>query len=779
MLIQRIYLRNFRVYEDELNLELPPGLVGIYGPNGSGKSTLLEAILFTLWGKARTTKEQIRSSGVGGDCVTEVEFEHEGHLYLVRRTLKGINSQVSVEAHCDGALMSTGTRDAERFVQSVLGMDDGAFRASVFTEQKQLAAFSNQTPAERRRLVLQLLGITPLDGARDAARKDARELTAAHDRMRGLLADLAVLETEAADAGARAEAAARLAADEAGAATAAKDRADQAADHLHRIDIRRQEHETLVIEGRAARQEMDRAEESVTGRTAELREVDELASRLAELDVAAAGLEGDEQLLEVVLPALAAAEAAERAGPGAGGTRPPAPDEASARAATEHMEALRRALSAATALKQSADAESERAGVAATRSRAITGEGECPTCGQPLGDSFKTVQAHRAAELAQAQARVAELAEQVKRLTAEAKGAEKAATAATRAEAEARTALAEWDGADRRRAEAESALRAAWERAEVAGGRNRLFVGVPHRLPRHGELQSAVETLRSDVRRQRDAAGQALRIRARMEARPGIERALAEAAERLAAASSRVEVLREKVRALDFSREALDAAAAAKEAAASTAASAAARAQEAALTAAADREKAAAATGRLAAGRAQHEQIADLERDARHRARAADLLSDFRNTVVASVGPRLAIQAAELFSELTDREYDRIDVDPETYQLQISDGGQLYGLDRFSGSEIDLANLALRVAISEHIHFQSGGSVGLLVLDEVFGPLDEDRKARMLLALERLRGRFRQVLVVTHDAEVKEQLPNAIEVIKRPGRRATARVLDA
>jgi DNA repair exonuclease SbcCD ATPase subunit len=100
-------------------------------------------------------------------------------------------------------------------------------------------------------------------------------------------------------------------------------------------------------------------------------------------------------------------------------------------------------------------------------------------------------------------------------------------------------------------------------------------------------------------------------------------------------------------------------------------------------------------------------------------------------------------------------------------------------MDRFSGSEIDLANLALRVAISEHVRFQSGGSVGLLVLDEVFGPLDADRKTRMLLALERLRGRFRQILVVTHDPDIKEQLPNAIEVVKKPGRRATAKLLDA
>ncbi|MEA3055256.1 MAG: repair protein SbcC/Rad50, partial [Actinomycetota bacterium] len=130
-----------------------------------------------------------------------------------------------------------------------------------------------------------------------------------------------------------------------------------------------------------------------------------------------------------------------------------------------------------------------------------------------------------------------------------------------------------------------------------------------------------------------------------------------------------------------------------------------------------------------------------------------------------------------LFGELTDHEYDALDVDPETYEIKITDAGIEHGLARYSGSETDLANLALRIAISEHVRFQSGGAVGLLVLDEVFGPLDPDRKDRMLLALERLRSRFRQVLVITHDETIKEQLPGAIEVIKLPGRRATARVL--
>ena len=209
----------------------------------------------------------------------------------------------------------------------------------------------------------------------------------------------------------------------------------------------------------------------------------------------------------------------------------------------------------------------------------------------------------------------------------------------------------------------------------------------------------------------------------------------------------------------------------------STAACACARACAACSWAPWARAQAQAAVERLADARAQHERIAEVGEEARHLGRTADLMGTFRNTVVGAVGPRLSAQAGELFAELTDHEYDDLQVDPETYEIRIVDRGVDYGMDRFSGSETDLANLALRVAISEHVRFQSGGAVGLLVLDEVFGSLDPDRKARMLMALERLRGRFRQVLVVTHDADMKEELPNAIEVVETAPRRATARVV--
>jgi DNA repair exonuclease SbcCD ATPase subunit len=72
------------------------------------------------------------------------------------------------------------------------------------------------------------------------------------------------------------------------------------------------------------------------------------------------------------------------------------------------------------------------------------------------------------------------------------------------------------------------------------------------------------------------------------------------------------------------------------------------------------------------------------------------------------------------------------------------------------------------------VTLQSGGAVGLMVLDEVFGPLDASRRGRLLQALNGLQTRFRQVLVVTHEDDIKAQLPSSIEVRPLSERRATA-----
>jgi exonuclease SbcC len=772
VLLTRLYMRNFRVYEDELDLALPPGLVGIFGPNGSGKSTLLEAILFTLWGRARTPKEQIRSAGVGGDCITEIEFEHEGHLYVVRRTLSGINATVRAEAHCDGLIMSEGVRDTGRYLHSVLGMDDAAFRASVFAEQKQLAAFSSQTPAERRRLVLQLLGITPLDGARDAARKDARTAADQHRHLRDVLPDVELLVVAADDASAAAGAAASTAGDDERAAQAARQRAVEATEAFARLDRTRQEYDSLVIEGRAARAELDRAGAEVAELTAELEDLERAGTQLVAAEQASSDLATDEEQAAELTSVLAALDAFTAVVVPA---EPPEPDEGAQQARVAAAAEARETLAAIDGRLQATAAELERARDQAARSATLSGEGTCPVCGQALGDAFASVQEHRAAEVDDAQRRLGALDAERATIERSARDTAEAAVAGERALRLARTDREQWSSAARRQQEAATVLATVLERARsVARAHAALLAGD---LPGRPGLETARRAVATRVETGRAAAREADRLRGRLERRPALADRLARAVERRDGATAVVETLRDKVRGLGFDREALAAAEAAHHEAQTRAATAEQVARAAMVIAVEARTRAEAATERLAEGRAQHGRLADLEGDVRHLSRVADLLAEFRNTVVASVGPRLALQAAELFGELTDHEYDELQVDPETYELQISDAGRSYGLDRFSGSEVDLANLALRVAISEHIRFQSGGSVGLLVLDEVFGPLDQDRKDRMLMALERLKGRFRQVLVVTHDPNVKEQMPAAIEVVKRPGRRATARVV--
>ncbi|HZU71945.1 MAG TPA: SMC family ATPase [Acidimicrobiales bacterium] len=756
MRITRLHLRNYRVFEDALDIEIPPGLVGIYGRNGAGKSTLLESILFTLYGRARTAKDEIRTSGVNADCITEVEFEHEGHLYLVRRTIAGQNSTVRARAFADDAQVAEGVRDTSRYVHSVLGMDDVSFRASVFAEQKQLAAFSSHQPADRRRLVLQLLGITPVDGARDSARRDARDAEAQLDRLRQMVPDLtdrreAVTEAErllaeATAAGEAAEAAAER-------ASAAWERASRAAEELAALG---QEHEALVREGVALRDQRNRVAERVAALRQELDLLASAAEQMARLEAECAGLAEVESRLELVKAAVASAAALDRV-PVPDPVEPP--DEDGLEAMQAEAEARAGQLASIEGRLGAAQADLERARTALERAAALTGGEDCPVCGQGLGEAFEAVQSHRAADVAAAESATAALS--AERETAAA--AARAAAASARAEAErlkaSRRAYAAYELARQRRGEAEAVHRGA---VEALG-----------REPAEGEA----EALAARVNRGRRAMTEAAGLRGRLERRQSAQSDLAAESDHLADLDGRLQNMRDKVKALGFRPESLGRAKAEATAARSAydAAIGEARAAQAGRAAAAATLEA--AKTRLADAEAAHLKLADAEQEARHLSRLAELLNGFRNTVVASVGPRLSAQAADLFAELTDHEYDRLEVDPDTYEIQIRDAGVAYGMDRFSGSETDMANLALRVAISEQVRFQSGGAVGLLVLDEVFGPLDEERKERMLVALERLRGRFRQVLVVTHASEIKEQMPSAIEVVKLGGRRATARLV--
>ena len=756
MRLTRLLLRNYRVFADELELDVPAGLVGVYGANGAGKSCLVGAVPWALFGYSRTGNDEVRTAGVDGESLVEVEFEHEGHRYVVARTVSGINHTVRARAVVDGVLVSDGVRDTARYVRSVLGIDDAAFRASVFAEQKQLTAFAGTTPAKRRDLVLRLLGITPLDAARDRARHEAKAARDDLARLRAVLPDVEALHVAAGEAAAAARSAATEA-EAAGEALAERRRQLGAARRQHDDQtVRAAEHEALVAEGREVRRHDDGMARRIGELTAELAGLEGARQRLAELRPDADGLPPAERRLEGLVAVERALEelAARPAGP-----PPPEPDDAGLERLRVTAEHAGHAMSSARALVEEVRGSRDRAAAALGDTAGLSSEAACPLCGQELGAAFEEVRAHRQHELDVAETRLGEARARLGVLEASAEEASGAHRHARRLVERARAERAAWE--QRRAAEraAESALAAAQR-----------LVDPP---PRPDEAAG----LRTEVERRRRAAAESQRLVGQLERGPRAEAELRALVHDRESTQGRLEALREKLRCVGFSAAALAASRRSLDEAGQAEADAERRARAAELAAARATARAEATAAAVIGAEEQHLGLVEIGDEARHLGRLAELLHAFRNQLIGAVGPRLSSQAASLFAELTDAEYDELRVDPDTYGIEIVDQGVAYAMERFSGSEADLACLALRVAISEHLGFQSGGHIGLLVLDEVFGPLDADRTDRMLRALERLKGRFGQVLVVTHDSEVKDQLPQAIEVVKLGGRRATARVV--
>jgi exonuclease SbcC len=123
--------------------------------------------------------------------------------------------------------------------------------------------------------------------------------------------------------------------------------------------------------------------------------------------------------------------------------------------------------------------------------------------------------------------------------------------------------------------------------------------------------------------------------------------------------------------------------------------------------------------------------------------------------------PEIAELASSFLADLTDGRYDTIDL-TEDYMLTIVDDGVPKPV--ISGGEEDVANLVLRLAISQMIAERAGQPLSLLVLDEVFGSLDESRRQHVLTLLRRLGDRFPQVILITHIDQIREGLDRVLRV---------------
>ena len=149
------------------------------------------------------------------------------------------------------------------------------------------------------------------------------------------------------------------------------------------------------------------------------------------------------------------------------------------------------------------------------------------------------------------------------------------------------------------------------------------------------------------------------------------------------------------------------------------------------------------------------------EDDLRHHQELDEAFSELRSELNARVRPELSEIASIFLAQLTDGRYTALEID-ESYNILILDEGEEKPV--ISGGEEDVANLVLRLSLSQMIAERAGYPLSLLILDEVFGSLDIARRDNVVELLRRLEDRFDQVILITHIEGIRESLDQVLRV---------------
>jgi exonuclease SbcC len=770
MRIHSIRLLNFRQHADT-SIEFDTGLTGIVGANGTGKSTILEAIAWALYGSsaARGTRESIRSLRAAPKAPVRVELEFElgVHRYRVVRGL------TNAELYLDRAAapIANSTSGVTDVLRRRLGMTRDEFFNTYFTGQKELSVMAAMGPTERGQFLSRLLGYERLRVAQEIARERRKAIVAEATGVRTGMPDADAVQKAASEARIQvADTTLKLEKSKASSAAALAAVSDLAPqwevvqaerDLLLRInsDLRVAESEESARKREIERQDRELSElasahtEMVAVRAA-IAPLQPLRAELETMDRLARE-EGRRQALGRQEQELVADLAALRERRGQIETAPRLEKETTAElkkrradlteaekkheaARTEWVRDAQEVSTKVEALKTSlADYRHQRA--------LLLKEGEngtCPICSRPLGDHYQSVLTHlddqlesQTEEEKYLRARATQLKKTPKDVTAAEAAKRDAADVVAKLEKKlARIQMAVQElvktDADLVAQTAKHATVVA-ELADIPSG----YVAA-----RHLELQANVVELQRLESRASKLAGAVEREGQLRADRERDVAALAAITARLAALQAERAAIPGSEERFETVRQAYDAAVAVQRTADVELATAKARhasavaAAKVADGAIAELERAVARLEELNAERRLHE---ELDR----------AYSDLRTDLNVQLRPEISDRASALLAELTDGRYDEFELD-EGYDIVLHEDGLPKHV--ISGGEQDLANLILRIAISEMIAERAGQPLSLLVLDEVFGSLDEYRRGNVIALLNRLHERFEQIIVITH-----------------------------
>lgn len=720
----RLELRNFLAYREPAPLDFTGiHLACLAGPNGAGKSSLLDAITWALWGRARARRDDELIHIGQSEMRVVFDFELDNNRYQVirQRELAGRGRSTLDFMVCDGdewhTLNEPTMRQTQAKIESVLRMEYETFINSAFLLQGRADEFTVKTPAERKKVLSDILGLDIWARYEDRAKERIRALDAT---FLGMEAQIQAIDGELAEEDARkaafTEAQARL------------------------------------IEATARREALDKEVQALTVAEIDLRhKQSQRAERQRRTETGQRELEAAQREAAALEPQLQAARAllAEKADIEAGYAQ-----WVEARQQAEALTAAidRGLLEAATALKEEAAAlrannEALKAEMEDLRKSLDlidrTGEPVCPLCGQALSSE------HRAALAAQFEQAGRDKGDAWRdnKARIDAAGAQAQAYEAARAALKADDSFREqpgladalsglgFDPAQYRAALAQAADQAGYEKRRAD------LQAAEEKLP---DLEASAQRLAE--RQQKWAAELADDLAA-------LEALDAELATLSAQVAEAVELRRQHAERVAEENQAREAAVRARQ-----------------LVEVLDRQRA--RRQELAAQQAGLRE----ERAVYDELRAACGRNGVPAMIIEAVIPEIETSANDLLRKLT---AGQINVRFETQREKKSSEGTIETLDiivndplgdrayeMYSGGEQFRVDFAVRIALSRLLARRAGAQLRTLVIDEGFGTQDATGRQRLVEAINAIQDDFAKIIVITHIDELKDAFPARIEIEK-------------
>lgn len=191
MRLEKIFVENLKTFPKlELYLE-DYDLALITGPNGAGKTTAFVAvpvIAFYNEFNGRSLKDYALENKVAR---IGLEFEHEGKRYIIVRQYSDGSTQSLFTDTIEKRKISK-SREIQNTIEKLFGMDAKTFLNTVVIAQGEVETLSERTPKERRELFLKFLGID----FKKAYEKASDEIKNVDNRIGQILVEKTVLEKD-------------------------------------------------------------------------------------------------------------------------------------------------------------------------------------------------------------------------------------------------------------------------------------------------------------------------------------------------------------------------------------------------------------------------------------------------------------------------------------------------------------------------------------------------------------------------------------------------------